>query len=174
VSTALITGLIGLFGAVLGTALTTWTTRQTAARSDRRAWLETQRQEFLSAVTRFASALLAYRLAEADFWRAHHGGKADAITGPEVYRLRAAVLEGLYALELSSDNDQLKKLARRALDMAYNIREAGTSDEMGRRTHEVREALEKVVDAARDADPARPILESLKADLSAAQAPTSA
>jgi hypothetical protein len=32
---------------------------------------------------------------------------------------------------------------------------------MGRRTHEVREALEKVVDAARMADPARPVLASI-------------
>jgi hypothetical protein len=48
-----------------------------------------------------------------------------------VNRLRAAVLEGLYAIELSSDNDQLKKLAQRALDMAYNIRDQGHKTRWG-------------------------------------------
>jgi hypothetical protein len=170
-STALVAGLIGLFGTALGTGLTTWTMRQTAARSDRRAWLETRRQEFRSAVTQFASALLAYRLAEADYWSAHHGGKADATTGRETYRLRKVALEGLFVLELSSDSDQLKKLARRALDMAYKIRESGTTAEMGNRTHEVRKALEDLIKAARIEQPGRSLTEEPEepADLYAAE-----
>src|SRR5262245_49813572 len=128
-STALVAGLIGLFGTVLGTALTTWTTRQTAARSDRQAWLETRRQEFLSAVRQFASALLAYRLAVADHWGASHGGKASATTEQEVHRLRKAGLDGLCLLALSSDDDRLLELAEDALDEAYKIGEAGTQDE---------------------------------------------
>ena len=122
-NTALVGGLLTVFGTVLGTALTTWTTRQTAARSERRAWLEPRWQEFRAAVTQFASALLAYRLAEADRWTArHHPSTADGTSGREVYRLRAAVLDGLYVLELSSDNDQLGKLAQDTMDMAYRIR----------------------------------------------------
>ena len=101
-STALVAGLLGLFGTALGAGLTTWTTRQTAARSEQRAWLESWRQEFRSAVTQFASALLAYRLAVADHWLARHQGDKDAAaTSAESYRQRATVLDGLYVLELS-------------------------------------------------------------------------
>lgn len=170
-SSALVGGLIGLLGIVLGTAMTTWTTRQTTARSDRQAWLETRRQEFRSAVTQFASALLAYRLAEGDYWTTHHGGKANPASGREAYRLRAAVLDGLCLLDLSSDDDHLKKLARDALNMAHKIRDAGTQAEMGDRTHKVREALDDVIKAARIAEPGRSRAgePSKVADLSGAQ-----
>ncbi len=72
VTVALTAGLLGLFGTVIGAALTTWTTRQTAARSERRAWVEGRRQEYRSAVTEFAGALLSYRVAERDRWLARH------------------------------------------------------------------------------------------------------
>ena len=42
--------------------------------------------------------------------------------------MRTAVLDGLYVLELSSDEDQLRKLARDAVDMAYRIREVLRED----------------------------------------------
>jgi hypothetical protein len=155
-STALVAGLLGLFGTVLGAGLTTWTMRQTAARSDERAWLENRRQEFRSAVTQFASALLVYRLAEGDRWAARRqSGKNDETAEREAYRQRAAMLDALYVLELSSDSDQLKKLARSAVDMAHHIRKANNEDEMGRRTHDVRDALEQVIAAARRAEPGR-------------------
>jgi len=153
VSTALVGGLFGLIGTVLGTVLTTWTARQTAAWSAHHSWLETRRQEFRSAVTQFASALLAYRLAEADrWWARHHGGRADETTEQEANRRSAAALDGLYVLELSSDDHQLRKLARDAVDIAYHIRDADTDDEMGRRVHDVRNALEKVIAAAHAAE----------------------
>jgi hypothetical protein len=154
-STALVAGLLGLVGTLLGAGLTTWTVRQTAARSDQRVWLETRREEFRSAVTQFASALLVYRLAEADRWGARRRGRKDEAAEREAYRQRAAMLDALYVLELSSDSDQLKKLARSAVDMAHHIREASDEDEMGRRTHDVRDVLEKVIVAARRAEPGR-------------------
>jgi hypothetical protein len=148
-STALIVGLFGLIGAVVGTALTTWTTRQTAARSAHQSWQETRRQEFRSAVTQFASALLAYRLAEADHWSARHRpGRTDGTAGQLAYRLRGAALDRLYVLELASDNHELRRLARDAVDKAYHIREADDQAEMGRRVHDVRDAIEHVINAA--------------------------
>jgi len=156
VSTALVAGLLDFFGTALGAGLTTWTTRQTAARSEQRAWLESWRQEFRSAVTQFASALLAYRLAMADHWVARRQrGRNAAAASKESYKRRAVVLDALYVLELSSDDDQLRKLAREAVDKARNIREADTRDEMESRTNEVRNALEKLIAQARIVEPGR-------------------
>lgn len=155
-STALVGGLLGLLGTLLGAGLTTWTVRQAAARSDQRAWLEARRQEFRSSVTRFASALLVYRLAEADRWAARHrSGRKDEAPEREAYRHRAAMLDALYVLELSSDSDELKQLARTAVDMAHHIRESSDQDDMGRRTRDVRDVLEKVIAAARKTEPGR-------------------
>ena len=155
-STALVAGLLGLFGTALGAGLTTWTTRQTAARSEQRAWLETRRQEFRSAVTQFASALLAYRLAMADHWVARRQrGRNAAAASKESYKRRAAALDALYVLELSSDDDQLKELAREAVRTARNIRGADTQDEMENRTNEVRNALENLIAHARLVEPGR-------------------
>jgi hypothetical protein len=73
----LIGGLLGLLGTLLGAGLTTWTARQTAERSERRAHQEVRRQEFRVAVTRFATTLLTYRVAEMARWHARHGGWQD-------------------------------------------------------------------------------------------------
>jgi gas vesicle protein len=70
VTTALVAGLLGLLGllgTVIGGVLTTWTARQTADRSERRAREELRRQEYRSSVIQFATALLAYRRAEIDY-----------------------------------------------------------------------------------------------------------
>lgn len=155
-STALVAGLLGLVGTALGAGLTTWTTRQTADRSEQRAWLETRRQEFRSAVTQFASALLAYRLAVADHWLAQHRGDRDAAAASaQSYKSRAAALDGLYVLELSSDDGQLTKLAREAVETARNIREADSQDDMETRSNNARTALEKVIVRARLVEPGR-------------------
>jgi len=156
VSTALVAGLLGLFGTALGAGLTTWTTRQTTARSEQRAWLETRRQEFRSAVTQFASALLAYRLAVADHWLAqHHDDRDAAAASAQSYKSRAVALDGLYVLELSSDDGQLTKLAREAVDTARTIRYADSQDDMETRSNNARTALEKVIVQARLVEPGR-------------------
>lgn len=125
---ALTAGLLGLFGTVVGAVLTTWTARQTAARSDHRTWLEVRRQEYRSAVMQFAGALLSYREGERDRWLArHYEGRDETTATREAYRLRAAMLNAFCALELSSwDNDLLKERADDAVEAAYRIREADT------------------------------------------------
>lgn len=155
---ALTAGLLGLFGTVIGAMLTTWTVRQTAARSDRRAWVEARRQEYRSAVTQFARALLSYRVAELDRWVARHDDGKDEYTATlEAYRVRTAMLDAFYGLLLSSsDNDRLRELARDAVETAYSIREADTEPEMMRRSHHVREAIEDMIAAARIGVPGDP------------------
>jgi len=66
---------------------------------------------------------------------------------------RAAALDGLYVLELSSDDGQLTKLAREAVDTARNIREADSQDDMETRSNNARTALEKVIVQARLSSP---------------------
>lgn len=92
-ATALVARLLGLFGTFLGAALTTYTTRETSNRSERRAREEARHQEFRSAVIRFATNLLAYRLAEMDYWFAIHDGLKDMLPST-LFEYPAAELSG--------------------------------------------------------------------------------
>lgn len=152
--TVLIAGLLGLLGTLLGAGLTTWTARQTAERSERHALQEARRQEFRAAVTRFATTLLSYRVAEIDRWHARHGGWKDEKTAAaEVYRTRTAIWDAYYQLELSTDSRELITVARRALDRAYSIRKPDSQQEMDRRADQVREDLAQMISLARTAEP---------------------
>jgi hypothetical protein len=149
-TTVLVAGLLGLSGTALGAVLTTWTARQTAARSDRRAWMEVRRQEYRSAVIRFATALLSYRVAEIKRWHARHDGWTDEATAThEVNQMRSVMWDAFYELELSSDNRELNKLALDVASKAGSIQLADTEDEMGHRAQQVRENLAEVIAAAR-------------------------
>jgi len=98
-ATVLIGGLLGLLGTLLGAGLTTWTARQTAGRSERHARQEVRRQEFRAAVTRFATTMLTYRVAEMDRWHARHGGWKDEKTAAtDVYRTRTAIWDATTSL----------------------------------------------------------------------------
>lgn len=153
-ATVLIGGLLGLLGTLLGAGLTTWTARQTAERSERHTLQEARRQEFRAAVTRFATTLLTYRVAEMDRWHARHGGWRDEKTAAaEVYRMRTAIWDAYYQLELSTENRELRRLARLALDRAYSIRQPDSQDEMDHRADQVREDLAEMISHARAVEP---------------------
>lgn len=153
-TTALVGGLLGLFGTALGAGLTTLTVRQTAHRSERMAREEARRQEYRAAVIRFATALLAYRLAEIDHWYSRHGGSQDqaADVEREVYRTRATTWNAFYELELSTSHE-VTDLARRAIDSAHAIRTEGSEDEMGRYASQARDDLAAMIALARAAQP---------------------
>lgn len=100
-ATALVAGLLGLFGTVVGSVLTTWTAQQAADRSDRRGREQLLRQEYRSAVSRFAAALLAYRVAEMDRWHARHGGWKDEATAAAGRCTTRGLLSGKPSVSLS-------------------------------------------------------------------------
>ena len=153
-TTALVAGLLGLFGTALGAALTTWTTRHTADRSERVTREERRREEYRSAVIRFATALLAYRLAEIDHWFARHGGSSpEKEAAAETYRTRAAAWNAFYELDFSTDRRDLIPLARHALESAFSIRKADTEGKMTRRSYQTRKDLAALIAAARPAQP---------------------
>ena len=128
----------------------------TAERTERRSRRELRRQEFRGAVTQFATALLSYRVAEMDRWHARHGGwKEEGIAAAEVYRTRTAIWDAFYQLELSTDSSELRRLARRALDRAYSIRQLDTQAEMDECADQVRDDLTDVIACARRVEPGR-------------------
>jgi hypothetical protein len=99
---------------------------------------------------RFATTLLAYRIAEMDRWHARHGGwKQEGEAAAEVYRTRTAIWEAFNELELSTDSKELMDLARHSLDHAYSIRQAESHEEIYHRADQVREALTQVIRVAR-------------------------
>ena len=149
-------GLLGVFGTVVGGVLATWTARQTADRSARRAHEELRRQEYRSAVIRFASAMGTYRVAEMDLWHAHHGGFRDeASAAADVYRTRTALWDAFYELELSTDNRALSQQAQRAIERASSIWQSDSKVEMDQRADQVRSDLAEVVTTARLSEPGR-------------------
>lgn len=153
-ATALLAGLLGLFGTALGAALTTWTARSTADRSERTTREERRREEYRSAVIQFATALLAYRLAEIDHWSARHGGPDDEKSAAaEAYRARAAAWNAFYELDFSTERRDLIRLARDALESAFAIGKADTQRKMTRRSYQTRKDLAALIAAARAAQP---------------------
>ena len=152
-TTALVGGLLGLFGTALGATLTTWTARQTAERSERRAQEEDRRQEYRSAVIRFATALLEYRLAAMGYWRARQGElKEQEAAEREVYRKRATAWNAFYELELSTSSE-ITQLARSAIDNAHSIQSQDTEDGMSHYSYQARQDLAAMVASARAAQP---------------------
>ncbi len=102
----------------------------------------------------FATALLAYRRAEIDYWFARHGGASDeGATTAEAYRTRAEAWNAFYELDFSTDRRDLIHLARRALEAAFRIQKADTKEEMTDRSYHTRQALAAVIEAARNAQP---------------------
>jgi hypothetical protein len=153
-TTALVGGLLGLFGTALGAALTTLTVRQTAHRSERMAREEARRQEYRAAVIRFATALLAYRLAEINHWYSRHGRSQDQAGNveKEVYGTRATAWNAFYELELSTSHE-ITDLARRAIDSTHAIRTEDSEDEMSRYAAQARDDLAAMIARARAAQP---------------------
>ena len=157
--TALVAGLLGLFGTVVGAVLTTWTARQTADRSARHTRAELRRQEYRSAVVQFASALGIYRTAEMDRWHAQHGGFRDeGSAAADVYRARTAVWNAFYELELSADNRELCQQARCAIDRVQSIKDQDSSAEMDRRADLMHDDLAEIITLARLNEPGRSAL----------------
>jgi hypothetical protein len=157
VTTALLAGLLGLIGTVVGAGLTTLTARQTADRSHQRAREELQRQEYRSAVIRFATALGTYRTAEMDRWHARHGGWRDeAAASADVYRTRTAVWAAFYELDLSTNNRDLVRQARVTIARAGSIQQPDSQAEMDRRADLVQEDVTQLITIARTGKSAEP------------------
>jgi gas vesicle protein len=150
VSTALVAGLFGVFGTVVGGVLTTWTARQAADRSAQHAREDLHRQECRSAVAQFATALGVYRTAEMDRWHAKHGGFRDEKSAAaDVYSARTVARNALHVLELSTDNQDLCERAQRAYDRAENIKDPDSQAEMDRRADQVDDDLAEMITIAR-------------------------
>jgi len=151
--TALIAGLLGILGTFVGALLTTWTTRQTADPSERRIREEARRQEYRSAVIRFATALMAYRLAETDRWFALHDNTKDKTAASEkAYGARAVIWNAFYELELST-GAEIARLAQHGIDTASSIHRADSREIMDRISYQTRLHLAELIEAAREAQP---------------------
>lgn len=151
-TTALVAGLLSLFGTAIGAALTTWTVRRTNDRSERLARETVRRQEYRSAVIGLASSILAYRQAEVEHWHARHGGSwSERKSEAEVSRTRTVVWNAFYELQLSTDCLDIINAAQRAVDSARRIREVDSTDEVARFSNQTRSDVAAMVTAARNA-----------------------
>lgn len=148
--TVLVAGLFSLGGTALGAVLAILTARQAASRSERSARSEVLRQEYRSALVKFSAATLAYREAEIDRWHAQRGGFRDEKEATEeVYRTRRGAWQAFYELDFSTDDEDVVRLARSALDRAYTIRELESRKDMNLAAEEVRADLERLIAHAR-------------------------
>jgi hypothetical protein len=85
-----------------------------------------------------------------DRWHARHGGWRDeASASANVYSKRTATWDAFYELDLSTDNRDLVRLARRAIDRVGSIQESDSQAEMDRRADEVHGDLVRFIATAR-------------------------
>jgi hypothetical protein len=150
-TTALVAGVFGLLGTVLGSVIAIRAARENADRVDRRAREVIVRGEYRSSVVSFASAVLEYQLAEMDRWHARRGGRTDPNRAAEtVYSKRTAAWHALFELELSTDDPELGWFARRIVDKTRSIEVPEEQDEMDQRALEVREEVAAMIGHARE------------------------
>jgi hypothetical protein len=152
--TVLVAGLFSLGGTALGAVLAIWTARGTAARSERSARVEVLRQDYRTALVRFSAATLAYRESEIDRWHAQRGGfKDENEAREEVYRARRGAWQALYELDLSTDDEEVVRLARCAVERAYGIRQLESGADLNVAADGVRADLERLFTHARTVKP---------------------
>jgi len=151
---AIIAGLFGLFGTIVGAGLTTWTANRTTDRSERRTREETRRLEFRSVVVRFASTLLDHRRAAANYYN-NRGSKADikAAAGEESYRTRAATMSAYYEVLLSTDDPETIRLATLCLEAVSRIRDPEGETTVDDNHQKALLYLGEMIAAARKAQP---------------------
>jgi hypothetical protein len=152
--TVLVAGLFSLGGTALGAALAILTARQAAARSERSTRSDVLRQEYRSALVKFSAATLAYRESEIDRWHARRGGFKDEQEAiEEVYRTRRNAWQAFYELDFSTEDEEVVRLARCALERAYEMRELESKTDMNLEAEKVRADLERLIAHARTVKP---------------------
>jgi hypothetical protein len=152
--TVLVAGLFSLGGTALGAVLAICTARQTAVRSEHSARAEVLRQDYRTALVRFSAATLAYREAEIDRWHAQRGGfKDEKEAREEVYRARRGAWQALYELDLSTDDEEVVRLARCAVERAYAMRQLESRTDLNLAADNVRVDLERMFAHARTVRP---------------------
>ena len=150
--TVLVAGLFSLGGTAFGAVLALITTQQAASRGERSARSEAMRKEYRLAVVRFSAAVLAYRESEIDRWHARRGGfKDEKESTGEVYRTRRSAWQAFYELDFSTDDEEIGRLARTALERVYGIRQLESRANVNLAADEVGADLECLIAYARTA-----------------------
>ena len=150
--TVVVAGLLGVAATVAGGVLTARTSAQVQDRAERLALEERYHLELRSAITEFCTAIMIYRGAEVDRWKANHGGPYDPETvSARVYETRTVARDALYRVELSTRHKEISHAAQKTFDVAKSIKEADTQAEAMSRRKKVEEELAEVRVAAREA-----------------------
>ena len=145
---ALIAGVLGLLGTVVGAVLGAWTARQAADRTARYSREETRRKEYRSAVVRFADQMIKYRLAEVKLWHALASGEDTEEAIDERNRSRSDTWNAFYELQLSTSRG-LSGLAERAMTSATSISRQKTREAMDEYQTKLRNEVGELISSAR-------------------------
>lgn len=122
------TGLIGVFGTLLGSASTYWVQRRMVRQQQMLAREERLRQERVEAYTAFAGAVTDYRRARVDryvAWREENRFNPEEMR-LEVYRVRAVAQEAEFRVHLLAPSATFTELATEALRAVDRLGPAGT------------------------------------------------
>ncbi|MEW9530400.1 hypothetical protein [Microbispora sp. NPDC049125] len=148
---AVLSGLIGVLGTLLGSVVTYYFQRQSAERTERIARTERLRQERLAAYSEFAGAATDLRRAAYDRWHRYEedpqGGEFNAARD-EYYRLYAVARNAQLRLRLLTGDRDLVESAHMAVERATEIVKADTEEDRASRGEIARHALDAFVSAA--------------------------
>jgi hypothetical protein len=149
-TTAVVAGILGVVGTLLGSVTAFWGARVSAERADRRALGLVARGEYRSAVVQFASAALAYQQAAMDRWLSRRGsGTPPEEAAQVVHRMRTAAWHALFELELSTEDQDLARAGQTIVERIRSIEEPEEEMQMSQRAIEVRQELAEFVRKAR-------------------------
>jgi hypothetical protein len=149
---ALVTGLIGLLGTIIGSRLATLAAERSESRADRRAHEVALRAELQSSIAAFAAAVVAYLAAELDRWVP----KPDELEPADVrqralkhYEARSVAEAARYRLELATADEDLIARVAEIFELLKTVRSVAGSDSVMMTIRGIHAAVADVVDRGR-------------------------
>lgn len=146
--------IVAVLGTLLGAVVAGLLQQRTSARANRSATSEKRRDEFASAVSTFASAVMSLRRAEHNRAKArltYSPGEARELERQETYGRRTEAHSAYYKLKLFADPDNDRQMiedAEAAIELVRSPEDAASLRELEEASHHTRRAVDKVVDAA--------------------------
>ncbi|MGI5292823.1 hypothetical protein ACQEVF_57265 [Nonomuraea polychroma] len=153
---AVLTGLVAVFGTIVGSIVTFIFQRKTAERAERFARDEWLLQQRMAAYSAFTEVLLDFRAAQFGRWyrlRDDPDGEKGAqfiAARDESYRLRAAANHAMLRVQLLAHDGRLVHLAGEAVRSAAQMPASPDKDDLKARGEAARAALEAFVATAAD------------------------
>jgi len=149
---ALVAGLIGVSGTVIGSLLAMWAAARSEDRVERRAREAAMREELKGALISYCSAIVTFLAAGLDRWGPAPGEGDEAGTRERAYRYYQARTEAStadYRLRLATTDQEVATNLSKAFDLVQTMRDVGKGEALQQRIKDVHTAVSAAVSRGR-------------------------